>query len=40
MQWKDFRLDHNEVIIGVYGEAFDYNYGLFKEFGFIIGKEE
>ena len=39
MKWKEIRLNHGEVIVGIYGSSYVYNYGLFKELGLLIGKE-
>jgi hypothetical protein len=40
MPWKEYRLNRGEVLIGVFGSSYNYNYGLFKDLGFLIGKEE
>jgi hypothetical protein len=40
MKFTEIRLNHGEVVVGIYGSTFKYNYGLFKELGLLIGKVE
>jgi hypothetical protein len=37
-EWRQFKLERGETIIGFYGESFEDYYSYFKRLGLIIAK--
>ncbi len=37
-EWREFRLERGEQVIGFYGDSFEDYYSYFKRLGFIIAK--